>query len=70
MSKAIDELLCDCIDKQYNGYIDIWFKTSVKQKEVIVEAISKNIPHKSSPSSAPNSIRFHIDPAKGVKLIR
>jgi hypothetical protein len=69
-SKGTDELLNDLLDKNYNGFVDIWPEIKKVKKEVVLTIKYDKVKLSSEPLSNENAVRYHIFPGKGVKIIK
>lgn len=68
--KAKDEILWELLDEKYNGFVDIWGEVSNKNGKVALEMKFKKVIVSTDSLTNENSVRYHILPGKGVKVIK
>lgn len=67
--KAKDEILWQLLDEKYNGFVDIWAEIYKKKGKLVLEVKHAKIKTSDETLTNKNSVRYHILPGKGVKII-
>lgn len=68
--KAMNEMLADLLDANFNGYVDIWPVIKVNKKKTVLEVGMRKLLSGNVPRTNADSLRFHVVPGKGCKEIK
>ena len=69
MEKLTDEILADLMEERYTGVVEIWPVHTYTKGEVKLEVKFEKISSTALKKKNKLSLRYHVLPDKGVKLI-
>jgi len=68
--KAKDEILWELLEEKYNGFVDIWPEMYKKKGQLVLEMKFLKVKTSDESVTNENSVRYHVLPGKGVKIIK